>query len=568
VSGVAQGTLAQTLDTLCTGPESIPLEIAGSREFVMVTIPGSTSPEPLRFAVDTGGNTPGLMVTRSALQRLGFTSEAQLPRHIAVGGRDIPLPLETTWVVLDDDSADAKFERATRKGFAVGQVGAGFLSHFVVCIDPGRARLGLGVPTEYDLDPGETPFIKMLMMSGPNGSEYPFVHVVLFDRGDPIGGYGLLLDTGATTSMLDRNKLEYQRDKHPSVLRARGSFGDADMIGGTWPEEVIAVPDVALHTIAQASAAEPPGRRSPEPERVIDLGPARFVDRPTGTWDKMFGSVRATLGSHGALANDVLLGYRIVIDYPHERLFVQPSPRPLDASASAYRVGVSLRFGDDGCPVVRQVTDTNAPETRAQIQVGDVIASIDGKDACAMWHHEVQAALAGPPGATKRLSLRRDGREENVELAVADLLSVISMSAASGRNVGMTPGVSSIDRAPEQAEAEQASKAWLAILDADDFAGSWAAASTLFRQHLAQPEWVTTCTELRKRRGNVASRALRSAAFRTQIGKGSHGTTYPPGDYFVLEYETAFDSGEMRTEEIVAMKDVGGGWRVTGYHVK
>lgn len=69
----------------------------------------------------------------------------------------------------------------------------------------------------------------------------------------------------------------------------------------------------------------------------------------------MFGPVPYTMGSHGALANDVLNRFRMILDYGAERLWLEPSGRPPDRSASITRVGVAIAFGDDGCSVIRQV---------------------------------------------------------------------------------------------------------------------------------------------------------------------------------------------------------------------
>ena len=246
---------------------------------------------------------------------------------------------------------------------------------------------------------------------------YPFVHLLLLDHGDFTGSYGVLLDTGATTSMLDRNKIEYQHKKHPLWGFATGAFGDADMIGGQYAEMLLRAENVAFNTPGDPSGYGLEERVS------IELGPATFLDRPTGAWSQMFGDVKVTMGSHGAIANDVLLRYRLVLDYAHARLFVAPSSRPSEPSASSTRVGVALRFGSDGCPEIRQVTDTNAAETRSKLHVGDVLEAIDGKSTCAMFHHEISTALAGASGSVKRLRVRRDGRTIDLDVTTADLLA-------------------------------------------------------------------------------------------------------------------------------------------------
>ncbi len=403
---------------LCTGPSSVPMEIAGSREFVKLTIPGSKVNEELRFHVDSGGNTPGLMMPRSVAERLGFSTAESLPRAIRIGDREIALPEGANWILLDDASDRLRFSRSVRGDFSVGQIGAGFLSRFVVCVDPAHGRLGLGDPRRFDLEPGDEKWVPLLFLpQGANHALYPFVHVTLREQGAFAGGYGLLVDTGATSSMIDRNKIDYQRGAHPAWATANGAFGDADMLGGQTPEAVLRADDVVFDAPQVASELGLHGFST------VEVGAATFVERPTGTWRQMFGDLAATQGAHGAIANDVLLRFRLIFDYPHARLFLEPSGRAADASSSSSRVGVALRFGSDGCPEIRQVTDTNEPSTRERLQVGDVLLSVDGENMCARFHHEIARALAGPPGTKKHLQVRRAGSVFEVEAVTAELLA-------------------------------------------------------------------------------------------------------------------------------------------------
>lgn len=136
----------------------------------------------------------------------------------------------------------------------------------------------------------------------------------------------------------------------------------------------------------------------------------------------MFGDVQTTMGSHGAIANDVLLHFRILIDYSHARLFVEPAPRVIDASASSTRVGIAVTSGADGCFEIRQLTDTNAKDTLTNLKIGDVILSVDGQDACQMPHHVLSAALAGAAGTQKKLHVRRGAATVDIEATTAELL--------------------------------------------------------------------------------------------------------------------------------------------------
>ncbi len=407
--------MASPFDDLCLGPSSIPLEIAGSREFVQVTLPNARTAGPLRFHLDTGGNTPGLAIQRTTLDRLGLRLE-QLPSTVNLGGQTVPLPAGARWVVLEEE--DAHIQHETRKDFSEGQIGAGFLSRFAVCIDPGRARLGLADPSTLPSFPPQVPFIPLLLQSGgTDAALYPFVHLVVQDHGQPVAGYGVLVDTGATTSMLDRNKIEYLHGQHPEWPFATGAFGDLDMLGGMWPEQVLGAPDVAIDSPRAALA-----RLGLDHYVSVDLGRATFVDRPTGTWDRMFGSLPLTMGSHGALANDVLLRYRLVLDYVHARLFLEPSLALPAPSASPVRIGLAVRFGKGGCPEIEQVTNTNALATRDTLRTGDIVLTVDGRGACSMWHDEFAAVLAGSTGTLKRLTLRRGDAVLDVSIPTASLL--------------------------------------------------------------------------------------------------------------------------------------------------
>lgn len=392
----------ETFATLC-GADAIPLEVAGSRHFVEVTLKG----EGLRFHVDTGGNTPGLMLRKSVADRLGFASAEALPRSVSIGGREVALPEGAAWSIFDAP------RDGFRKEFDQGQIGAGFLSRFVVCIDPSAGKLGLARPGEIDIDHASAPWIPLSMISGgAAGALYPFVFVRVGG-----GGYGMLLDTGATSSMLEASPMKFLAGKNEGWPVASGAAGDADMIGGKFPEKVlraadakISFPTAGLHALGLDQVPS------------HELGPVVFVERPDGTFESMFGTPRYMAGAAGAIANDVLNRYRILLDYGNARLWLQPTERAPDPSSSWSRVGLSIAFQEDGCPIVRQVTSSNPKPVHKALAAGDVLLEIDGRDACGAWHHEIAAMLAGAPGSVKRVTARRRGKVIRAEVPVADLL--------------------------------------------------------------------------------------------------------------------------------------------------
>ena len=429
-------SLGEAWREVCEGRSSVPIELSGSRHFVDVMLRGPKGSGRFRFQIDTGGSTPGLTLARSAADALGFDRAKgadALPRTITLGGREIALPEGVHWAVVDEDAAAGKGRPtrapSARRGYSLGQIGAGFLSRFLVCIDPAAGRLGLADPTETEIDPDDRSAIPILLQpGGPNHALYPFVHVLLEARGAYSGSYGMLLDTGATTSMLEGRELDRQAKSNPEWPRAKGTAGDADMIAGQFAETMLLAgalyvtsPGLERWRDNPPSAAE--WEQFPKLHPPVDAGPALLVERPQGTFRQMFGEVGYAGGPHGALGNDVLGRFRLMLDYRGARLWLEPEATAAPASASLQRVGVALGFGADGCPVVRQITDSNADETRSKLRVGDALTAIDGEPACQLWHHQLAAKLAGRAGERRSLELRRAGKKLVVDVPIADLFA-------------------------------------------------------------------------------------------------------------------------------------------------
>lgn len=376
----------------CDGPAALPLVVSGSRIFVDATFPGLRG--SVRLAVDTAGNADGLVLFRSAATRLGARDTGDVPRAIDVGGARLALPDGARVIFLDDVSAEAQRHplapRHLRKDESEGQIGAGVLSRFLLCIDPRAGRLALVDPAIVRVrdEPSSVP----LAVHAWEGALYPIVELTVGGQAAP-----LVVDTGASTGMLETRSIAPLLAASPSLPRALAAAGDADMVAGRFLETWVRVPSVAAGNVA--------------------LGDASFVERPDGTFRALFGAP-----IRGALANDVLFRHRVLLDYQGARLFLRPSGRPADASASSQRVGLAVGYGPDGCPLVRQVTDTNAPATRAAVSPGDVLLAVDALDACASSHAALSSALAGRPGTVRHLRLRRGAEVLLVEAVTAELL--------------------------------------------------------------------------------------------------------------------------------------------------
>ncbi len=110
--------------------------------------------------------------------------------------------------------------------------------------------------------------------------------------------------------------------------------------------------------------------------------------------------------------------------------------------------------------------------------------------------------------------------------------------------------------------AEDAAKAWLALVDAAQYARSWDEAASIFKAAVARPDWENTCRSVRSPLGAVLSRTLESATF-TRTLPGA-----PDGEYVVIQYDTKFENKAAAVETITPMHNKDGSWRVAGYYIR
>jgi hypothetical protein len=110
--------------------------------------------------------------------------------------------------------------------------------------------------------------------------------------------------------------------------------------------------------------------------------------------------------------------------------------------------------------------------------------------------------------------------------------------------------------------AEEAARAWLALVDDKRYADSWAQAAALFRQAVPKEKWVETVTAARTPVGKLSKRELHAAEARTSLPGA------PDGEYVVLQFDTGFENKAAAVETVTPMRDPDGRWRVAGYYIR
>jgi uncharacterized protein DUF4019 len=132
------------------------------------------------------------------------------------------------------------------------------------------------------------------------------------------------------------------------------------------------------------------------------------------------------------------------------------------------------------------------------------------------------------------------------------VVALLLLGAAAALSVADTP----------EAAAESAALTWLNLLDAGDYAQSWATASEYFRNGIPRSGWVTRISHTRDPLGPVKSRQLLSARYERALPAA------PDGEYVVIQYSTRFEKKAVATETVTPMKEGDGHWRVSGYYIR
>jgi len=108
----------------------------------------------------------------------------------------------------------------------------------------------------------------------------------------------------------------------------------------------------------------------------------------------------------GWLGGNALKPYRITIDYQHRISYWQLTGAPDTGDLTS--VGVSLVHGPQGY-IIGGLVSRHGRAVVRDVQAGDTLLGVDGRDVRPMTRGAVLAALGGQPGEHRRLTLERQG---------------------------------------------------------------------------------------------------------------------------------------------------------------
>jgi hypothetical protein len=155
------------------------------------------------------------------------------------------------------------------------------------------------------------------------------------------------------------------------------------------------------------------------------------------------------------------------------------------------------------------------------------------------------------------VTVERDARIEEVTGMGRRITGIVGALA-------LLPVLAGPARAQDEAieEAKTSARAWLILLDKQDFDQSWKTAGELLRAAVAQKEWTAKLSVTMGPLGPVASRGVKSAEYAITMPGA------PDGEYVVLKFDTAFEKKQAAVETMVLRKEPDGLWRVSGYFIR
>ncbi|HEX5048422.1 MAG TPA: DUF4019 domain-containing protein [Gammaproteobacteria bacterium] len=110
--------------------------------------------------------------------------------------------------------------------------------------------------------------------------------------------------------------------------------------------------------------------------------------------------------------------------------------------------------------------------------------------------------------------------------------------------------------------AEERARQWLAFMDADDYGGSWEAATPAFQLSVAKDEWQARARNTRLGLGDSAGRSLVAAKYTATYPK-----TRAPGEYVLVQYRTRF-GGRPGLETLWMRLTSDLQWKTDGYLIR
>ena len=384
---LAAGALAQNTPQLKPDARSVTVPIALDHNRIVIDVelplPDGSS-KRIHGWVDNGN--PNLYLSRgvATLMQLTVTCgehecSAPPPREIIIGGMNVSLAaVKEAKIPLKPVAAAAVMAPGMRAEINLPST---ILRNYDVLINfPGR-ELTLAPPGTLKF---KGPQAKVIV--NPENGLIQVPSVIEKKK------CNLALDVGASISLLSAELFDSSAAAHPNWPHMTGAIGSANMWGFD-------------------------GESQWKLMRVdrIQYGPLFLTNVPVVEFPKdwmTFYEKRAGISTAGLLGADLLVNYRIGLDYAHStvyfdigRLFNFPE---FDV------IGLILRPEDDGNFTILGIADYDGKPSVAGVQPGDHLVAVDGIPVHGNTMGQVWLMLGGEPGKERKLTVERAGKKFTV----------------------------------------------------------------------------------------------------------------------------------------------------------
>jgi predicted aspartyl protease len=117
------------------------------------------------------------------------------------------------------------------------------------------------------------------------------------------------------------------------------------------------------------------------------------------------------------LGMDVVSKFRVLLDFPQKRLYLQPVQSKTETSAPRVGIGLNMNLTKDKKIIVKEVT-AGAPADEAGMKVGDEIVAINGKSVSSLTLQEFSQEISQQEGAKVVFTIQRMGEEKPREVTL------------------------------------------------------------------------------------------------------------------------------------------------------
>lgn len=350
------------------------------------------SAQTVRVWVDNGN--PDLYLSRHLAMLLSLAVKcgdqecsSPTPAEIEIGGMSVPLTsVKEAKIPLRPVKEAAVLARGMN---AEINLPSSILRQYDVLIDFVDRKFSIGAPGTIHFRGASG---KALVTAG-NG---------LIEVQSQIDGkkYNLALDAGSNISFLSEELFDKLAAAHPDWPRMTGAVGSASMWGA---------PDETKWKVMAVDR--------------VQFGPLFLTNVPMVALPKPgldFLEKRAVMPTVGLIGSNVLLNYRVGLDYAHSMVYFD--------LGRTYRfpdfdvVGLILRPEGDGGFTILGVAEIDGKPSVDGVQSGDHLEAVNDLPVRDVTMGQVWSMLGGTPGQEKKLTIERGGREFSVTATVAHFL--------------------------------------------------------------------------------------------------------------------------------------------------